>query len=87
LTKKSLEQIRIDEIDHVFMEDFKFYLKFPNMKIVQLKSIFLIKGCKYAVSKGYTKERKIEEYRVDKAKEKILYHLLRKSLTRLIKWT
>jgi hypothetical protein len=41
---------------------------------------------RYAVSKGYTKERKIEEYRVDKAKAKDPVSLTQEELDRLIKW-
>jgi site-specific recombinase XerD len=88
LVQKQLEQIDIDEIDHVFMEDFKFYLKISKYQDSTIeKYLFLIKGVtKYAVSKGYTQDRKIESYKVEKAKEKILYHLHRKSWIKLRIW-
>ncbi|MDI9857972.1 tyrosine-type recombinase/integrase [Flectobacillus roseus] len=87
LIKKSLEQIRIDEIDHVFLEDFKFYLKISKYEDSTIeKYLFLIKGVvKYAVSKGYTKERKIEEYRVDKAKAKDPVSLTQEELDKIDK--
>jgi hypothetical protein len=40
---------------------------------------------RYAVSKGYTKERKIEEYRVDKAKAKDPVSLTQEELDRIDK--
>jgi integrase len=85
LTKKSLEQVRIDEIDHVFMEDFKFYLNISKYEDSTIeKYLFLIKGVtKFAVSKGYTKERKIDSYKVDKAKEKDPISLTQQELDKI----
>jgi len=85
LVQKQLEQIDIDSIDHVFMEDFKFYLKISKYQESTIeKYLFLIKGIlKYAVSKGYTQDRKIESYKVEKAKEKDPVSLTQEELDKI----
>jgi hypothetical protein len=42
LIKKSLEQIRIDEIDHVFLEDFKFYLNISKYEDSTIENIYFL---------------------------------------------
>jgi hypothetical protein len=55
---KNLEQIRIDEIDHVFLEDFKFYLNISKYEGSTIEKYYLLlRVAKYAVAKGYTKRK------------------------------
>ncbi|MDI9875060.1 phage integrase SAM-like domain-containing protein [Flectobacillus rivi] len=42
LIKKSLEQIRMDEIDHVFLEDFKFYLNISKYEDSTIENTYLL---------------------------------------------